>query len=1343
MIDVLRSHLVVDVETLHTIAFGGIKAMRQSLQSACTFSSRAMVRTSLLTAVLVGLGAQACTRKSKLDVQDPTTTHIENKQERPGVTIPSGNLPRPSGSGGGDISWLGGIVSTRVIAGQVFIPVQGTFSDASFASVMESASAQGLNEAERNSLIRSEVEGAVKAIARSMKVLQPEIISEVGFFTAFIPLASYDRLRDVTGLSRRILVNPVLSMARDPESLNLRSANGISLGLHADSALDGRGDTSSYSGLARIGVADFLAKVKTEISEDADGSNTLVGVTDTGVTLNHPAFFDANGANRIQYLKDFTGEGQIYFSSNAAFSAREPDPSEVPAGANAAELVVISAQYLMPPVGTRAPAADMLSDLQNQVFQVSAEIKAALLTPNSGARMGVFSEASLGNPDGSEVVDLNHNGAIDDVLWAILLPDADTTKSKMYLDITGRGDFRKSQAVSNWNTSKSTVKVYSETPGFEIKPIKLMDSVGNDVDAVAAAIVGYDPGNHGSHVSGIIAGRKTLANDAADTNARGVAPNAKLMVNRVCANNGGCGATGAIIDLALNGAEVINMSLGGLGPLNDGYGVQETIINRLTLLRNTLFVISAGNSGPGHQTVGSPSVARMALSVAATASRKMIERQYQWPGSGKNRFSAAPTSDDEDFVLFFSSRGPTAAGGLKPNVSAPGTELSSVQLNTAPGARPGLDVYWGTSMAAPTATGAVALLIDAAKRYNAQNPSKVLPLDARVLHKVLSASARPFDANTFDGKTQTRSLGQYTWIDQGNGMINLLAAWDALKAERDSRIPSAVAIDLGNGQKQEVALDYEVRVLRSSPNGLDYSGAVDAPTDAAGGIEPRFGRGIYLDINGTDSLIEVQIARRLPFSVLRRADIGDLARQLNTTGDTFEIETTMHGSAVEWLKAASLESLDCAGAASSHLTVIGPGPVDNFDAPGAGRSVGIRASNLQVCVDRSAINALSAGDHGALIKAYRIADGKREAHPSFVVPVYLAVPHATLAGQAGYLMADTAKSFSVSRNYIQVPEGTSMVKVSIEVPAARVSGTVVSGCAGVELMVLEGENTSIPAELKPRAKARASNCDRNGPTPSKRIVTYSRMNPKAGLWDIHVFGQYQFKESPYKLTVEFAKVTTSLAAVAGKPAVLNGSLDFEVAEASMSVTPDASKSKFSLGSLVQEVAAPIAQDQELRVPDLDGAVGRTYDATIATVNFSTGGMPGSDIDLAVLECDDAALTLCAVAGQSAGASDVETIDVSPVAGRFYVPIVVGYAVQGPSFVLTETRKLAAQENGTLVVTPISGSKFKVDFAFDVAASQLLQSPLFTGGKWSAGGDLTIKGQDGASLVRIPVKVSAN
>ena len=1174
---------------------------------------------------------------------------------------------------------------------------------------------------------------------------QAKIIADVGYFSALIPLEQYNQLSAVTGLSQRVLINPVVSIARDPSTLGFAPASGIALGVYADKAEDGRANTDSFSGLERIGVDEFLAATKKELGQDVDGSKVNVGITDTGVTLNHPAFLDAKGVNRIQYLKDFTGEGQMLFPSNYTFATREPTAKELPKNVDATQAIVVSAQVLVPAAGTAVPDVDQPSAIKEQLMLVSPELKKALMTPDSGARLGVISEAAFDSTDGREVVDLNHNGKHDDMLYAILLPNSDVTKAQIFVDVSGRGDFRKSPALSNWNTSHATMAVFSETFGLDVKSVKLNAAKGVVIDAVAAAIVGYDPGNHGSHVSGIIGGRKTIANDSDQTKARGVAPNTTLMVDRVCANNGGCGATDAMIDLSMAGAEVINMSLGGLSPLNDGYGVQETIANRLTQMNNTLFVISAGNSGPGRQTVGSPSVARMALSVAATASRKLIERQYQYPGFGASKPAPAGSLQDDDFVLFFSSRGPTAAGGFKPNVAAPGTELSSVQLNAAVGSRAGLDVYWGTSMAAPTTTGAVALLIDAAKRYNELHADAKLPIDAVTLHRVLSESARPFDMNSYSIKDKKRSNGQYTWIDQGNGMINLLNAWNALKAERTGRLASAVQIDLGAGKRESVALDYELRVLRVSPNGIDYTGSQLAPVDTNGAVEPRFGRGIYLDINGSDSLIPVQVTRRLPLSATRRADAGELNRQLVTTADRFALETTVYGSAVEWLKAGTFDRQDCAASPTAELLVIGTGPVDNLESKDpAVRSAAFSASNLQVCIDRKLVNTLSPGDHGALIKAYRLVDGKKEVSPSFVVPVYVAVPHATLAGKAGYKINGDVKSFGLDRHYVQIPEGTSLVKVSMEVPAAKVQGTAVSGCSGVELMVLEGGNTVTAPEISPRAKARATNCDRSGASSTQRVVSYTRFNPKAGIWDLHVFGQYSYSDSPYTLTVEFAKVASSVSEIAGKADKLNGSLQFSVVDSSIKVVPSEAKSVFGLSSLIQDSKPTISQDQDLAVPNLDGVVARSYDASIAGVTFTTGGLTGSDIDLAVKECDDADQKVCKTAGASGGATDEESVTITPVKGKFYVPVVSGYKVEGdkPAFKFTEIRKLAKPENGSVKVATIGEQKFRIDYAFDVEHSAILKSDLFASGKWSVGGDLTLKSDDGAGLIRLPIKISA-
>lgn len=1296
--------------------------------------------------LLASLAVAGCTKKRADDTpsEEQKTTLAEAKSaETPGVMMPSGNLPAPSVSG--EIAYLGGVIMTRSIEGRIYVPIEGTFSEASFDSVMEAAAAQGLSVEERKALLSAEMTATMSAIQKHVSVAQANVSVEVGYFSALVPLDQYSQLSAVTGLSQRVLINPVVSLARDPSTRGFAPANGIALGVYGDKTEDGRSNTDSFSGLERIGVDEFLAATKKELGQDVDGSKVNVGVTDTGVTLNHPAFLDAKGVNRIQYLKDFTGEGRMLFPNNYTFASREPTATELPKNVDPAQALVVSAQILVPAAGTAVPDVDKPSTIKEQLILVSAELKKTLLTPDSGARMGVLSEAAFDSPDGKEIVDLNHNGKHDDMLYVILLPNSDVTKSQFFVDVSGRGDFRKSPALSNWNTSHTTMTVFSETFGLDVKSIKLNASKGIVIDTIAAAIVGYDPGNHGSHVSGIIGGRKTIANDSDQTKARGVAPNTKLMVDRVCANNGGCNATDAMIDLSMAGAEVINMSLGGLSPLNDGYGVQETIANRLSQLNNTLFVISAGNSGPGRQTVGSPSVARLALSVAATASRKLIERQYQYPGFGASKPAPTGALQDDDFVLLFSSRGPTAAGGFKPNVAAPGTELSAVQLNAANGMRAGLDVYWGTSMAAPTTTGAVALLLDAAKRYNELHPDAKLPLDPATLHRVLSESARPFDVNSYSIKDKKRSVGQYSWIDQGNGMIHLFNAWKALKAERMGRLASAVQIDLGSGKRESVALDYGLRVLRVSPNGLDYTGTQLAPVDTNGAVEPRFGRGIYLDINGSDTLIPVQVTRRLPLSATRRDDAGELNRQLVTTADRFTLETTVYGSSVEWLKAGTFDRQDCLASPTAELMVIGTGPVDNFESKDpAVRSAPSAASNLQVCVDRNLINTLPPGDHGALIKAYRLVGSKKEISPSFAVPVYIAVPHATLAGKASYKIDGSVKSFGLDRHYVQIPKDTSLVKVSIEVPAAKVEGIVVSGCSGVELMVLEGGNTVTAPELSPRAKARATNCERSGAASAQRVLSYTRFSPKAGIWDIHVFGQYSYANSPYTLTVEFAKVASSAAEIAGKPDKLNGSLQFSVVDASIKVIPSEAKSVFGLSSLIQDVKPVIAQDQDLEVPSLEGVLARSYDDTIASVTFTTGGLPGSDLDMQIKECDDIGQAVCKIAATSGGATDEESATITPVKGKFYVPVVTGYKVEGdkPTFKFAEVRKLKKPESGTVKITAAGELAFKIDYAFDLEHSTLLKSELFLGGKWSVGGDLTLKSDDGAGLLRVPVKISA-
>jgi hypothetical protein len=1259
---------------------------------------------------------------------NPETTEQSEApvQTQPGkVVVPSGQLNVSKNDNTRIDLPAGQFIVVDMVNGVQYISIEGVIDHASFTNVVTSARSRSTTDAEFQSRLAKPLKDSVAKISDTVGGLSNiKVLSKYGFFTAQMKLENYDLLASVEKLPVDIVINPVVVTP-----LNERNARKVDLPLATSS--DARATTDAFSGLKRMGVPEFLDLVKADITSVPDGANVNIGIADTGITHNHPSFEDAAKKSRVKYMKDFTGEGRIYFNPSAKF--------EVTASTTNPEQIDIAAQIIAPVAGATAkPVADKFVD-DTFTALVSEELKALLTAPNSGAKLGVVLEKQFESD--AEKVDINLNGKTDDVMFAIVVNSGDS--QKIYFDSTGELDFRKSVALSSFNASGETVKLGLETIGFDIETSTLKNSAGEDVTVLGASIVGYDPGNHGTHVTGIIGGRKTLSNDADSTLARGAAPNAPLMVNRVCANNGGCISTEAVIDLSENGADVVNMSLGGLSPFNDGYGVAEIIIDRLVETNNTVFVISAGNSGPGINTVGSPSTARHSISVGAAASRSMIERQYQWPATGKlGPADIASKTADDDFMLFFSSRGPTAAGGFKPNIAAPGTELSAVQLNTAMGSRSGLDVYWGTSMSAPAASGAIALLIDAAKRYNIEHPTTQLPTDALTIRKVVIASAKPFDAKIFDPATGEFTNGQYTWIDQGTGMINLPRAWLALKAERDSKLPSAVYA-VKDSVREDINVDYQIRVLRQNPNGINYNGSIALPADMMALTGPRFGTGVWLAADDSESLVKVQIARRLPHSATLRADANDLKRLLVTSKDEFAIKTVIYGSNKNWLTAGSLNQLDCANSPASQLTVVGEGAVDNFSDP-VTRSVATNDSTLMVCIDRATLAALPAGDHGALIKLYKKDGESVESNPALIVPVYVTVPHKTLAGNAGYKVESSVQSFGVSRNYVNIPAGVNLVTVSLEVPEAIVNGNVVTGCQGVRLYAYEAGNTSLPAEIA-GAKSIAVNCDDSGKaTPGRRIVKYSRSNPTPGIWNLHVFGRYQFPQADFKLVVEYAKVKSSVEKIAGTPEALNGSLDFEVLDASFNAEPGADQTTFGLKGLSQTVTSKVAVDDQVVVPDADGVQFRKFDADVVSATIATNGSDGNDIDLYVLECKTEDLADCSAIGSGTSASDVESVTFTPDAAKLYVALVLGYSIdQGDgSFNLTETRKLKTAESGKVAVSTISAGKYKIDYSFDVAASTLLKNPLFTSGKYSATGDLTIKTEAGSTMVAIPAEVKA-
>ncbi|NUP03580.1 MAG: S8 family serine peptidase [Nonomuraea sp.] len=194
-----------------------------------------------------------------------------------------------------------------------------------------------------------------------------------------------------------------------------------------------------------------------------------------------------------------------------------------------------------------------------------------------------------------------------------------------------------------------------------------------------------DGHGHGTHVASTIAG----SGAAADGTRKGVAPGARLVVGKVL-DDAGSGLDSWIIEgmewAATSGAKVVSMSLGA-GP-SDGTDPISQAVDDLSTTTGTLFVIAAGNSGPGAGTVSMPGTAAAALTVAAV--------------------------DKKDQLADFSGRGPRFGdSGLKPDIAAPGVNITAARAAGTTMGTP-LDEHYtsasGTSMATPHVAGAAAIM---------------------------------------------------------------------------------------------------------------------------------------------------------------------------------------------------------------------------------------------------------------------------------------------------------------------------------------------------------------------------------------------------------------------------------------------------------------------------------------------------------------------------------------------------------------------------------------------------------------------------------------------------------
>jgi subtilisin family serine protease len=251
-----------------------------------------------------------------------------------------------------------------------------------------------------------------------------------------------------------------------------------------------------------------------------------------------------------------------------------------------------------------------------------------------------------------------------------------------------------------------------------------------------------DVDGHGTHVASTIAGTGA----ASDGYYKGVAPGAHVEVGKVLDDTGSGQDSWVMAGMewaAASGAKVVNMSLGDPSAPADGSDPMAQEVNALSDQYGTLFVIAAGNAGP--QTVSSPGTAASALTVGAV--------------------------DKQDNLAYFSSTGPvTGTGALKPDIVAPGVDITAARSQEMQDGGSGMyRSLDGTSMATPHVTGSAAIVAQQHPGWSGERIKQQLMSSAKGL-----AGYTPFDIGTgrvdvaaavHDTVSGTGSLffGNYLW----------------------------------------------------------------------------------------------------------------------------------------------------------------------------------------------------------------------------------------------------------------------------------------------------------------------------------------------------------------------------------------------------------------------------------------------------------------------------------------------------------------------------------------------------------------------------------------------------
>jgi len=246
----------------------------------------------------------------------------------------------------------------------------------------------------------------------------------------------------------------------------------------------------------------------------------------------------------------------------------------------------------------------------------------------------------------------------------------------------------------------------------------------------------WDDHGHGTHVAGSAAGDagEPGVYDGSD----GMAPLARLVIQDggaavdACADLPGLGCPVRPLEPVYGqsyaqGARIFSNSWGDAEEAIPGnvYTERTADVDRFVWThRDAVMLFAAGNSGPEQGTVLSPSTGKNVISVGA----------------------AVHGDEEPPCPAWFSSRGPTDDGRIKPDIVAPGQGVwSAASDGVVSSGNCGLVPMSGTSMATPTAAGLAALVRQYLEEGRAPDgvprPERGLEPSAALVKAVLVAAA--------------------------------------------------------------------------------------------------------------------------------------------------------------------------------------------------------------------------------------------------------------------------------------------------------------------------------------------------------------------------------------------------------------------------------------------------------------------------------------------------------------------------------------------------------------------------------------------------------------------------